>query len=151
MTYQLAHLNIAQAKSGRFDPVMAGFFEAVDQINAAAEASDGFVWRLVDEATDPTWRTAFPEKHILTALSVWTDLDALRQYVYKSSHGDFLRRRREWFDRLTGPNLVLWWVPAGHRPSLGEARARLDALAQSGSGPEAFTFGKPFTAAGKPC
>lgn len=149
--HQLAHLNIAHAKSGRFDPAMAGFFDAVDQINKAAEEADGFVWRLVDEAADPTWNVAFPDKSILTALSVWDDLEALRQYVYKSKHSDFLRRRREWFRRLSGPNLVLWWVPVGHRPSLGEARAKLNLLADQGPTANVFTFGKPFTASGAPC
>ena len=123
---------------------MRGFYDGVDMINTLAEEADGFVWRLRDESTDPTAGEAFPDPNVLVTMSTWQDLEALRQFVYKSTHVDFLRRRHEWFNKPVGPNMVLWWVPEGHRPTLAEARARLETLAESGSTPEAFTFGAPF-------
>ena len=144
MSYHLAQLNLAPAKGPREDPQMQGFYEAVEMINRLAEDSDGFIWRLKDESGDSTGIRAFPDPTVLVTMSVWRDMDSLRLFVYKSTHVDFLRRRHEWFNRPTGPGMVLWWVPEGHLPTLGEARARLDMLAEQGSNARAFTFGAPF-------
>ena len=62
-------------------------------------------------------------------MSVWEDLESLRDFVYRNGpHLDFMRRRRSWFHPMAVPYLVLWWVPAGHIPGLDEALSRLDLL-----------------------
>jgi uncharacterized protein DUF3291 len=83
-------------------------------------------------------------------MSVWTWLEALRDFVYRSHHRDVMRRRREWFERLGDAYVVLWWVPTGHRPSVAEAQQRLLALRANGPTAGAFTFARPFALAGDP-
>lgn len=77
-------------------------------------------------------------------LSVWESLDALQQYIYKSAHVGPLRDRKQWFEPIDGPILALWWVPAGHIPTIEEAKDRLALLRQHGPSPAAFTFRAPF-------
>ncbi|MCU1389997.1 MAG: hypothetical protein JWL72_3335, partial [Ilumatobacteraceae bacterium] len=81
-----------------------------------------------------------------TNMSVWTSVSALADYVYRSGHVQFLRRKREWFARYGTAHMVLWWVPAGHQPTVAEAVERLALLDANGSSAEAFTFAKPFPA-----
>ena len=85
---------------------------------------------------------------MIVNLTVWESIEALRDYAYRSDHLDVLRRRREWFVPFGGPSLVVWWVPAGHRPTTAEARSRLDHLAAHGPTPEAFTLKTTFPAGG---
>jgi len=51
-----------------------------------------------------------------------------------------LRDRDEWFSRFERAYLALWWIPAGHRPSVDEAKRRLAHLDQLGPTSFAFTF-----------
>lgn len=142
--YELAQLNIATLKGAMDSPVMAEFAANLERINALADASPGFVWRLQDEAGDATAIRPFADEKLLVNMSVWRDIESLTAYVYSSAHTEFLRRRKEWFDRMREAHLVLWWVPAGQRPSVEEAIARLDALRSRGPGPDAFAFGQSF-------
>ena len=144
--YHLAQLNIALMRAPLEDPVMDGFSSQLDQINALADRSPGFVWRLQTEEGDATAIQAFDNPLILVNMSVWESLEALHQFVYESDHKSLLRDRREWFHRLEGPGLVLWWVKAGHQPDPEEARRQLELLAKAGPGVDAFTFGKHFPA-----
>jgi hypothetical protein len=132
---------------------MAGFMALIDSINALADAAPGFVWRLEDG--DGPGATALRPcgPDIMVNMSVWQTFDALRDFVYRSgAHLDAMRRRREWFRKMAQQHLVLWWVPAGHLPDLGEALHRLDLLRRDGPGPLAFTFNEPCDppASGKP-
>ncbi len=137
--FHLAQVNIARAHGEMTDPVMAEFVARLPEINALADGSPGFVWRLQTEDGDATALRPFEDARILINLSVWTDLPALRAYVYRSAHAEVMRRRREWFERFDRVYVALWWVPAGHRPSVAEAVARLAHLEQHG--PTAFAFG----------
>ena len=65
---------------------------------------------------------------------------------YRSAHREYLSRRREWFERHVEADVVLWWVPAGHAPTVDEAKDRLDQLRAKGPSPDAFTFRTPFPA-----
>lgn len=144
---QLAQLNIAKLRAPLDDPLLADFVAGLDRINALAESTPGFVWRLKDEggnATDIAWEG---DPDVIVNMSVWESLEALRGFTYLSDHTDFLKRRREWFSRLE-VFMVLWWVPDGHQPSVPEARERLEHLAQHGPTPRAFTFAKVFEAQG---
>jgi hypothetical protein len=81
---------------------------------------------------------------VLVNVSVWKDVDSLNAYVYSSAHVELMRRRREWFERMTEAYLVLWWVPQGHHPSINEALERLSLLRAQGPTAQAFTFRQPF-------
>lgn len=142
--FHLAQLNIARAKAPLEDPLMAGFVGRLDEINALADASDGFVWRLQEDGGNATDVRPFEDERIIVNMSVWRDLDALRAYVYRSAHAELMRARRQWFEHMQEAYAVLWWVPAGHVPSVEEAKARLEALRANGPSPAAFTFQQTF-------
>jgi hypothetical protein len=144
--YELAQLNIGVTRGPMDSPVMAQFAASLERINALADASPGFVWRLQTEDGNATSIQAFPDPNQLVNMSVWRDVHALRQYVYHSEHLALMRRRREWFTRMEQAYMVLWWVPRGHRPTVGEAIERLEALRHKGAHAFAFTFTEVFPA-----
>lgn len=148
--FHLAQVNIGRARGEITDPVMAGFVARLSDINALAEQSPGFVWRLQTEDGDATAVRPYADRRIMINLSVWADLDRLRAYVYQSAHAAVMKRRREWFERFDRIYVALWWVPAGHHPSADEAVARLDHLEQHGPTAFAFSFAEPFGADGLP-
>lgn len=142
---QLAQVNIGRVRGQMTDPVMADFVAQLPAINALADGAPGFVWRLQTEDGDATaFRPYGDDPSILINMSVWTDLESLRAYVYRSPHAAVMRRRREWFERLERVFVVLWWVPAGHRPDLAEAVERLTHLEAHGPTPYAFSFREAF-------
>jgi len=140
----LAQLNIARSVAPIADPAMADFVANLDRINALGDAAPGFVWRLKDESGSATAIRAFDDPLIIVNLTVWMSIEALRGFAYRSDHAEVFRRRREWFVPLDGPNLVLWWVPLGHIPTVAEARERLDLLAANGPTAQAFTLKTAF-------
>jgi heme-degrading monooxygenase HmoA len=142
--YELAQLNIGIIKGPMDSPVMAEFAANLERINALAERSPGFVWRLQTEEGDATAIRPFEDENMLVNLSVWRDVESLNTYVYSSAHVEVMRRHREWFERMNEVFLVLWWVPKGHRPSVAEAIAKLEILRSNGPTTEAFTFRKAF-------
>ena len=143
--YQLAELNVATLKSPLDSPELKDFVDNLDRINALAEGSPGFVWRLKGDGNDATSLRPLGD-NVLVNMSVWRDVDALRDYVYKSAHIEIMRRKREWFVRPTGSPFALWWVPEGHEPTVAEAVARLQHLHKHGPSAVAFTFGEAFAA-----
>ena len=139
--YHIAQINIGRAKGPVEDPMMAGFMTRLDDLNALADRSPGFVWRLQTLEGNATYFR--PYKHddrILLNMSVWETIDDLRHYVYKTAHAEMLRHREEWFERFAGIYLALWWVPVGHIPGIDEAKKRLAHLDQYGPTQFAFTF-----------
>lgn len=140
--YELAQLNIGIIKGPIDSPAMAEFVANLERINALADASPGFLWRLQSDGGDATAIRPFEDENQLVNMSVWKDAEALRQFVYHSAHAPIMRRRREWFERIKEAYMVLWWVPRGHRPDVSEAIARLEKLRACGPGPDAFTFGE---------
>lgn len=149
-SYHLAQANIARAVAPLDDPAMAGFVEQLEYINSVADRSPGFIWRLQTPDGDATAIRVFDDDRIIFNMSVWSSVEALYRYTYRSDHLAPLRDRRKWFERLDRAHLVLWWIPAGHIPTIGEARARLDALDRGGPGREAFTLRRAFTPDGAP-
>jgi hypothetical protein len=77
-------------------------------------------------------------------MSVWRDVESLQAFVYRSAHVEIMRRRREWFERMSEAYTVLWWVPREHRPELEEAEDRLSHLRLHGPDEYAFNFREPF-------
>ena len=147
---QLAQVNIGRARGAMDEPIMREFVARLAEINALADESPGFLWRLQTEDGDATALRPYPDERVLINLSVWADLDALRGYVYRSDHAAVMRRRREWFERFEGVFVALWWVPAGHRPPVAEAVGRLAHLEAHGPTPYAFSFAQPFDRLGAP-
>lgn len=139
-SYHLAQLNVGILRAPLDDPQTAGFVALLEPINALADTSPGFVWRLRDEETDDatSFRPFAPD--VLVNLSVWESFEALRDFTYRTAHLDALRRRKEWFTTLSGSHLALWWVPAGHIPTVEEAGQRLEHIRAHGPTPHAFTF-----------
>lgn len=148
MSFQLAQLNIALPLEPLDTPLLAEFVAALEPVNAVADASPGFVWRLQTEDGDATAVRGFGDDRLIVNMSVWESLEALGDFVFGDAHVAVMRRRREWFHRLRSVYTVLWWVPEGHRPTVAEAERRLELLAAHGPSPEAFTFQRPFPAPG---
>ena len=138
--HQLAQINIARMRAPLTDPMMAAFVANLKPINALADTSPGFVWRFQTEQGDATAERPYEDDRIIINFSVWEDLDALREFVYRSPHTGIMKRRGEWFEHLADAYVALWWVPAAHRPTVAEAIARIEHLKQHGPTPEAFTF-----------
>jgi hypothetical protein len=126
--YELAEVNIARLLAPLDSAQLADFVAGLEPINALGDAAPGFVWRLQDSEGDATSFRPFEDDWILVNLTVWTSAETLRAFVYSDEHRAYLRRRREWFERLDEAVTALWWVPAGHRPTVAEARARLEHL-----------------------
>lgn len=147
--FQLAQANIARMRAAIDDPVMEGFRSQLETINAIADRSPGFVWRLQTDAGDATAIRAFDDDLIIFNMSVWASTEALHGYVYKSGHVGPLRNRRDWFQPLAAPILVLWWIPASHIPTVEEAKSKLQLLNERGPTPGAFTFRQAFPAPGE--
>lgn len=140
--YHIAQINIARAKAPLDDPSMAGFVARLDEINRLADDSPGFVWRLRTDAGNATDLRAYDDDAILVNMSVWESPETLRDFVYRSMHAQVMRRRREWFERFEGMYYALWWVPAGHVPTVEEGKLRLAHLRQNGESPYAFSFAR---------
>jgi hypothetical protein len=133
----LAQFNIARIKYPLDDSRMAEFVDNVARVNALAEQIDGFVWRLQDESGNAMGMTVYNDPRILPNLTVWESAEALERFVWKTVHSRFYGRREEWFERIETP-LVMWFVPAGHRPAMEEGVARLDHLKAHGPSDQAF-------------
>jgi hypothetical protein len=146
MIYHLAELNIGRFRFPIADPRMADFVRQLEPINALADRAPGFVWRLQDETGNATAIRPFPDDMVAVNFSVWESIEALFQYTYYSDHAKVLRERKAWFEHMKEHYLVLWWVPAGHIPTLTEAKERLDALRRDGPTPYAFNFKERFEA-----
>src|SRR5262249_1041305 len=148
----VTRFHLAQANFGRFrapleSPIMDGFRTQLDPINALADQSPGFVWRLQTEDGNATGIRPYAGDDLMAInLSVWEPLEALQRFVYKGPHVETLRARHHWFEPIEGPILVLWWIPAGQIPTVAEARERLQYLKEHGPTPHAFTFRTPFPA-----
>lgn len=148
--FHLAQLNVGRLRKPLDAAESAGFVAALQPVNALADASPGFVWRLTDEGGQDATSIRPEGDDLIVNLSVWESRQALWDFTYRSDHLELVRRRREWFVRMAEPVLVLWWVPAGHTPSVEEAMARLARLRENGPGPHAFTFRRPYDPTGHP-
>jgi hypothetical protein len=146
MTYHIVELNIGRMRFALTDPRMAGFVEQLAPINALADVTPGFVWRLQSEAGDATALRPFPDDMMIVNFSVWETVEALFKYTYYSDHTKVFRERKQWFETMSEHYFVMWWVPKGHIPTLAEAKERLEALRRDGPTAYAFNFKKQFEA-----
>jgi hypothetical protein len=142
--YQLAQYNIAWIKAPLDSPQMADFTDNIEAINRLAEGAPGFVWRHQTDEGNSTAIRVRDDERIIINFSVWEDVESLFQYAFYSGHTDYYRRRNEWFTHEEEPYAVLWWVSAGHLPTVEEAEAKLMELKAGGPAPGAFTFKRRF-------
>src|SRR5918911_5244838 len=96
--FHLAQLNIGQLRAPLDDPMMEGFRSQLDPINALADRSPGFVWRLQTEDGNATAIRPYDGDNLMAInMSVWESLKSLQRFVYRSRHVETLRARKQWF------------------------------------------------------
>ncbi len=144
MDFHLAQINIARLVAPIDDPCISGFVRQLDKINALAESSPGFVWRLRSGSGNATEIPFSDDPFVIVNMSVWTSIEALRNYTYTSRHVDVLRDRTQWFERMELPHYCLWWIPAGHVPTVDEGRERLQHYQRNGATHHSFWFSQSF-------
>lgn len=139
--WHIAQINVARFRVAREHPVNAEFEAALDEVNALAEASPGFVWRMIGEgeSDDPA---------LTINMTVWESVEALAAFAYRNlTHRMVMRRRAEWFVEMPA-YLALWWVEAGRMPTLAEGLQKLELIGRAGPTAEAFDFRTAFAAPG---
>jgi Domain of unknown function (DUF3291) len=141
----LSQINIAKMQAPIDSPLMADFVANLDNINALAEKSEGFIWRLKDNNNNATSIKIFNDDFLIVNMSVWKNADALFQFVYQSNHVEIFKRRKEWFEKMQEMHMALWYIPEGHLPTVSEATERLRYLRSNGETPFAFSFKKRYT------
>jgi len=151
MNFHLAEVNVAYMRAPQDDPLLADFVARLDEINMLAERSPGFIWRYISDSRDPDARE-YDDTMVLFNMSVWRDIDALHQFTYRTAHAELFAKRKKWFDdamaRMQSRSMALWWIPAGHIPTVEEAKHRMQQLTQQGPSPSAFTFKQRFSPEG---
>ncbi|HEV2270903.1 MAG TPA: DUF3291 domain-containing protein [Steroidobacteraceae bacterium] len=146
--WHIAQLNVGRAVAPPGSPELAEFMAALDRINALAESSPGFVWRLQSASGNATDILVSEDPRSLINMSVWSSVESLFAFVYRSGHSAVMQRRREWFEKPAQAHQVLWWIPAGHIPTVAEALERLAHLRREGPSERAFTFSRRYPPAG---
>ncbi len=145
INYFIAEINIAKMKGVDInDPIMKEFVENLDSVNQIAEQSEGFVWRLKDENNNATSLNPYDDERIIINVSVWKSIETLENFMYRTFHSDFLKRRKEWFLAYGTAHTAMWWIPEGHIPTMQEAVDKLDHLQKNGASPSAFDFRNKF-------
>ncbi|QIQ02702.1 DUF3291 domain-containing protein [Streptomyces liangshanensis] len=147
--YELAQVNIARLKYPLDSAELKDFVDALDPVNAVADESAGFVWRLQSDSGNATDVPVFGDAWLIVNLSVWRDVEALKAFMYAGRHRELLSRRREWFERVEEAMTALWWVPAGHRPTVAEAERHLRHLRENGPAAHTFTLRESYPAPGE--
>lgn len=142
--YQLAEINVSRMIGLDInDSIMKEFVDNLDQVNQLAENSKGFVWRYKDESNNATCLNPYNDVQVIINISVWTDIESLKAYVFKSFHTDFIKRRKEWFKANTKVMTAMWWIKAGHYPTVEEAVKKLSQFQEKGVSSEVFDFKNP--------
>jgi hypothetical protein len=137
---QLAQVNIGRVLGGPDESRMVDFYSNLARINALAERMPGFVWRLKDDGGDSAMALHWPGDPTMNVnMSVWENEEALGKFVFQTVHRNIYARKHEFFEMPKQPTAALWWIEAGHIPTLEEAKQRLDHLIAHGPG--AFAFG----------
>lgn len=143
VSWHIAQINVASFRVARESPENADFEAMLDVVNATAEASPGFVWRMIGEGENADG-ALFEDPNITINMTVWETIDHLSAFAYRNlTHRSVMRRRRDWFVELP-TYLALWWIPAGTTPTLAEGKRRLELIARLGPTADAFDFKTPF-------
>ena len=142
----LAELNIATAKESLDSPLLKEFVDNLDKVNAIAEHHHGFIWRLKDDSGNATNIQAFDNLNTIVNLSVWADVASLKDFMFKTDHVTFFKKKAQWFEKPKQATYVLWWVNENERPTVEQGIERLNTLRELGDTPNAFSFKQPFKA-----
>jgi hypothetical protein len=137
----LAELNIGRLLAPTDDPRVAEFMAALDRVNGLGKRMPGFVWMMEGSGAPGTGNTEAKvggDPRFISNLTVWESVETLENFVWNTVHRQFYDRRAEWFEVLGAMHFVMWWIPAGHRPTLDEGLARLAHRAAEGDSDEAF-------------
>jgi hypothetical protein len=143
---QLAQINIGRLVAPLDDPRIADFLAQLDEVNAFAEQSPGFVWRLKSASGNATEIPYSDDPFELLNMSVWESIESLKQFTYGPRHLAVFRNRQNWFEKMALPHYCLWWVPDGHIPSVQEGRERLEHYQKCGATPHSFWFSQCYPA-----
>jgi hypothetical protein len=146
VTHHLAQINIGRLLAPIDHPQIDEFVQGLDPINRLAESSPGFIWRLVSVNGNATEILYNEDPLVIVNMSVWDSVESLKAYVYNSSHLEFFKKRANWFEKMSQPSYCLWWVPAGHTPTVPEGRERLEHYQQHGATEFSFWFSQLFPA-----
>lgn len=138
----LAQINIARMIAPLDDPIMRDFVENLNPMNALAEKAPGFIWRLIEEENNATSIRVFNDNFLIVNMSVWTDISALKTFVYQTDHLSFLKRRKEWFESMKDGHMAMWYIEEGRTPTIPEAVEKLIHLRNRGVTLHSFTFRK---------
>lgn len=145
--YQIAEINIARMKGVDInDPMMKEFVDNLDSVNAIAEKTAGFIWRLKDDNNNATSLNPYNDEQIIINVSVWETIESLQEFMYKTFHNEFLKRRKEWFHSFGKAHTAMWWITAGEYPSMQEAVNKLDELQKNGPSQSVFDLKHLFQA-----
>lgn len=143
--YHIAEINVARMKGVNInDPIMQEFVSNLERVNKLAENSEGFIWRLKDENNDATSFNPYNDEQVIINISVWKSIESLENFVFKTFHSDFLKRRKEWFDSYGKMHLGMWWILEGENPGIQEAVNKLEYLQKNGSSKLVFNFKNKF-------
>jgi hypothetical protein len=139
--FQIAQINIGRINGVNIeDPIMKEFVANLDSINALAENSKGFVWRLKDDSNNATNLNPCNDEQIIINISAWETIEDLENFVYRTVHSNFLRRRKEWFQSFGKAYAAMWWIPAGQFPTIQEAMEKLDYFQENGPSKTVFDY-----------
>lgn len=150
--FYIAEFNISCLKAPLDSPLMMEFVDFLNPVNRYAEESPGFLWRLMaqDGQASSYLPPAYEDQMIVTNLTVWQDIDSLRNFVYQTVHVYFLHNRKKWFEQEIETQVVLWWIGKNHIPTIEEGKEKLRGLEEMGPTPDAFTFQNAFDSRGGP-
>lgn len=146
MHFHIAQINIGRLVAPIDDPRIADFVTQLAPVNAIADTAPGFVWRLQSESGNATDVVYSDDPLVIVNMSVWESLEALRDFTYQPVHLKVFRDRAKWFEKADKPNYCLWWVEAGHVPTVAEGRERLEHYQKHGATPVSFWFSQQFPA-----
>lgn len=143
--YQIAEINVARMKGVEInDPIMKEFVDNLDRVNALAESSEGFVWRLKDDSNNASSFNPYNDEQVIINVSVWQSIETLENFMYKTFHTEFLKRRKEWFHTFGKAYTAMWWISKGQFPTVQEAVEKLGYLQKNGASEIVFDFRKKY-------
>src|SRR3954463_5849751 len=119
--FHLAQVNISRLLAPLDSELLSDFVAELEPVNALADAAPGFVWRLQTEDGDATAVRVFDDDALIVNMSVWASLPAFSDFVFRSLPVEVMGRRRQGFEPMRQAITALWWVSAGHRPTVAEA------------------------------
>ena len=142
--YHLAQANYSFWKRDVRPEYVQQFIDQLDEVNLLAESWPGFVWRYISGPGDPLVTAAFSSERAIFNMSVWNSVGQLKDFAFRGRHGGIMKQKAVWFDRLPGVTSILWWVPAGYRPTVAEAKGKIDLINEQGASRDVFTFARMF-------